>query len=231
MLDDLGVDLDVPPRAARVLAITDHLDASGTWLFAVVVAHACARAPVVVLCVEHDAREITALARKLARGARDAVSDAVARGTCAFVRATDAEDGAVRTLRDVRDAAAATKRAAGAGRVCVCVDGVDGLALRADEEDAIAVERFLDAVSREAEGEVDLVTRSHWDVGAAAAWVAESADCEIRLEPLRTGSAEDAQGMCETTHRNSAWRAKGAMRRSRAGFALTELGVKLERRR
>ena len=60
--------------------------------------------------------------------------------------------------------------------------------------------------------------------------MAERADCEIRVEPLRTGSAEDAHGTCETTHRNNAWRAEGAARRSRATFALTELGARLESR-
>ena len=237
MLETLGVALDADARhPARALAIVDHLDAPGTWLFASFVAYACERSPVVVLCVEHHPSEITALARKIARGARDSVSNALSRGSCAFVDAfttarTTTGDGLTGTLRDVRDAAAATTRAAGSGRVCVCVDGLDGLVMSECADDAIELKRFLDAVSREAGEAVDLVTLSHWDVGAVEAWLAESADCEIRLEPLRTGSAEDAQGMCQTTHRNSAWRAKGAARRSRAGFALTELGAKLERRR
>ena len=42
----------------------------------------------------------------------------------------------------------------------------------------------------------------------------------------RGGRARDG----ETTHRNNAWRAEGAARRSRATFALTELGARLESR-
>lgn len=88
MLETLGVALDADARRpARALAIVDHLDVPGTWLFASFVAYACERSPVVVLCVEHHPSEITALARKIARGARDSVSNALSRGSCAFVDA------------------------------------------------------------------------------------------------------------------------------------------------
>ena len=78
----------------------------------------------------------------------------------------------------------------------------------------------LDALERELGDGVDIVVRAHADVGARAGWLAERADCEIRVEPVRrTGSRRGRIGRRETTHRNNAWRAEarrdGRGRRSR----------------
>lgn len=100
-------------------------------------------------------------------------------------------DGLMGMLWDVWDAAAATTRAAGLGRVCVCVDGFDGLVMSECVDDVMELEWFLDVVLCEVGEEVDLVTLSYWDVGAVEAWLAESADCEICLEFLCMGSVED----------------------------------------
>jgi len=235
--------------ASRALAVVDHLDAPGSWVTAILVADACdAYAGVVVACCETPAVEIHALSRKLARGrARDAVARGVAGGTCALIdvfRLDDATRGrgtrctleeVCARARAVRDAGMRGEGDGASGssvssRVCVVVDGADSLAPGRGRDDDAAAERFLDALERELGDGVDVVVRAHADVGARAGWLAERVDCEIRVEPLRTGSAEDAHGTCETTHRNNAWRAEGAARRSRATFALTELGARLESR-
>ena len=87
-------------------------------------------------------------------------------------------------------------------------------------------ERFLDALGAEA----DVCARAHGDAGALEGWIAETCDCEVRLVLLATGVAEDAQGTCETTHRSDGWRMEGEARRARAAYAVTELGVRFERR-
>lgn len=219
---------------------------------AILVADACdAYGGVVVACCETPAVEMHALSRKLARGrARDAVARGVAGGTCALIDVFRLDDatpgrGTRATLEEVCARARAVREAATRGdgassssasassvssRVCVVVDGADSLAPGRARDDDAAAERFLDALERELGDGVDVVVRAHADVGARAGWLAERVDCEIRVEPLRTGSAEDAHGTCETTHRNNAWRAEGAARRSRATFALTELGARLESR-
>ena len=238
--------------SSRALAVVDHLDAPGSWLTAILLADACdAYGGVVVACCETPASEIHALSRKLARGgARDAVTRGMARGTCElidFFRLDAATGRGTRaTLEEVREGAMRAREAARrafmgdksksstltsvSSRVCVVVDGADSLSSGRSRVADAAAERFLDALERELGDGVDIVVRAHADVGARAGWLAERADCEIRVEPLRTGSAEDAHGTCETTHRNNAWRAEGAARRSRATFALTELGARLESR-
>ena len=234
--------------ASRALAVVDHLDAPGSWVTAALVADACdVYGGVVVACCETPSMEIETLSRKLARGrSRDAVTRAVALGTCALVdvfRLDDATSGlgtrrafeeVLARARAVREAAtrasSSTSSSSVSSKVCVVVDGADSLAPGRARGDDAAAERFLDAFERELGDGVDVVVRAHADVGARAGWLAESVDCEIRVEPLRTGSAEDAHGTCETTHRNNAWRPEGAARRSRATFALTELGARLESR-
>lgn len=248
VLARLGVSFTASSATSRALAVVDHLDAPGSWVTAILVADACdAYGGVVVACCETPATEMHALSRKLARGrARDAVARGVARGTCAlidFFRLDDATPGrgTRATLEEVRARARAVREAATRGdgasssssvssRVCVVVDGADSLAPGRARDDDAAAEQFLDALERELGDGVDVVVRAHADVGARAGWLAERVDCEIRVEPLRTGSAEDAHGTCETTHRNNAWRAEGAARRSRVTFALTELGARLESR-
>ena len=233
--------------ASRALAVVDHLDAQGSWVTAALVADACdAYGGVVVACCETPSMEIETLSRKLARGrSRDAVTRAVALGTCELVdvfRLDDATSGLgtrrafeevlarARAVREAATRASSSKSSSVSSKVCVVVDGADSLAPGRARGDDAAAERFLDAFERELGDGVDVVVRAHADVGARAGWLAESVDCEIRVEPLRTGSAEDAHGTCETTHRNNAWRPEGAARRSRATFALTELGARLESR-
>lgn len=233
--------------ASRALAVVDHLDAPGSWVTAALVADACdVYGGVVVACCETPSMEIETLSRKLARGrSRDAVTRAVALGTCALVdvfRLDDATSGLgtrcaveevlarARAVRQAVISASSSKSSSVSSKVCVVVDGADSLAAGRARGDDAAAERFLDAFERELGDGVDVVVRAHADVGARAGWLAESVDCEIRVEPLRTGSAEDAHGTCETTHRNNAWRPEGAARRSRVTFALTELGARLESR-
>lgn len=260
MLDALSLDLTGPSSAeSRLLAITDHLDASSSWLVAALIARACEHRGVVVVSLERNFNEILAVGRKVARGNRESAAAALERGTLVHVdgvafswlAANDASagdegvgpraagDSVSRLTAAVRDAAAKTRAAltrasadslcaVQSDRTCVFVDGADSLALLDKGANGARVERFLDSLLRSLGSGVDVVVSAHADVGTHAEWIDESADCVMRVEPLKTGSAEDVHGTCETTHRSNAWRPEGCARRSRVGYALTELGVKFD---
>ena len=217
MLDALNVAFDAPRARAgagdapRVLAIIDHLDAPSSWLVAALLGTRC-DAPQATVCVAVDRapRELVALARKVAKGS--------------------ARDGARRAMDAGSRAVEGARRAHGTGetlasnRACVIIDGVDALAPTASGDGAL--EKFLDDVYA-LDDALDVIVCAHGDVGAARGWLADVADCVVRLEPLKTGSAEDVHGACETTHRTNAFRAEGRARRTRARYAVSELGVKI----
>ena len=260
MLDALSLDLSGPSSAeSRLLAITDHLDASSSWLVAALIARACEHRGVVVVSLERNFNEILAVGRKVARGNRESAAAALARGTLVHVdgvafswlASSDApageEDAGPRAVGDnvsrltaaVCDAVAKTRAAVArasadpsyaveSDRTCVFIDGADSLALLDKGGSGARVERFLDSLSRSFGNGMDVVVSAHADVGTHADWIDESADCVMRVEPLKTGSAEDVHGTCETTHRSNVWRPNGCARRSRVGYALTELGVKFD---
>jgi len=261
MFTELNVafDADAGAAAPRVLAVVDHLDAPSSWLIAALLGARC-DAPQAVVCVavERAPKELVALARKVAKGARDGARRAVERGACAFVDAHASPyggawsvgdgvgDGAVvaasasglpgrelvdaiaRAVVDVQRACRASEpteptEPAASSRTCVIIDGTDALEPMAK---GAALEKFLDDVYALDEA-LDVIVCAHGDVGAASAWIDDNADCVIRLEPLKTGSAEDVHGACETTHKTNAFRAEGRARRTRARYAVSELGVKI----
>jgi hypothetical protein len=209
----------------------------------------------VCVAVDRAPRELVALARKVAKGsARDGARRAMDAGSCAFVDAhaapyggawrVDGDDAAPEGVvaasetgtptREMVDAIAramegarrarATGETSASNRACVIIDGVDALAPTASGDGAL--ERFLDDVYA-LDDALDVIVCAHGDVGAARGWLADVADCVVRLEPLKTGSAEDVHGACETTHRTNAFRAEGRARRTRARYAVSELGVKI----
>ncbi len=260
MFTELNVafDADAGAAAPRVLAVVDHLDAPSSWLIAALLGARC-DAPQAVVCVavERAPKELVALARKVAKGARDGARRAVERGACAFVDAHASPyggawsmgDGAVvaasasgmpgrelvdaiaRAVVDVQRACRASEptelteptEPTASSRTCVIIDGTDALEPMAK---GATLEKFLDDVYALDEA-LDVIVCAHGDVGAASAWIDDNADCVIRLEPLKTGSAEDVHGACETTHKTNAFRAEGRARRTRARYAVSELGVKI----
>lgn len=238
MLDALALDL-TPRDRPRALALVDHVDAAADWLVALLIAALVdARRPVVLVCIERAGEEILKTAKKLARRAARAIEDALEDGSLACVETWDdgwAPEGGVSGARAraraagaragrAADARAGRTAADAASRVCFVVDGVESLDPRVGG--AGGAEAFLDALV----GEGDVCARAHGDVGALAGWIAETCDCEVRLVPLVTGVAEDAQGTCETTHRSDGWRMAGEARRTRVAYAVTELGARFERR-
>lgn len=237
----LGVELTARTRTPRALALTDHIDAPGDWLVSAIVGELVERAIAVVLIpCERSSEEILRLSKKISRKSRDALDRALKRGMLTIVDPHafgdafgDDKARVMATLAGTRTAGRAAAAAAASSedatsserRACVVIDGADSLC---PSSSSAALERFLDAIAGEDLG-FDVVTRAHGDCGTLERWIAESCDCEMRLIPLATGGAEDAQGMCETTHKTGAWLG-GEGRRSRYAFAVTELGVRVERR-
>lgn len=226
MIDELNVDVSSRVDApVRVLAIYDHLDTPGDWLTSSIVASMSATRATAVLALERAPRDILERAHKVHKRNRRCAANAHESKTLVFIDRTIGEHirGLASEVAEATARALESGKASGVRGACVVIDGVDS-AFLASGMTTNEVETFLDSCLAIG-GEVDLVVCAHADACEVTAWVEENADCEIRLEPLKTGSAEDAHGTWVTTHMTNAFRAVGAPRRSRGRYVLSELGV------